>query len=140
MGEGANRSRLQRSPIPGKRLIFLLSGCLLKRQRELPCKSNDLAPVPPRDRFWSSQREQPPSVGELPEVKLWTAKMRLQAEGKEKRCSEQRQGNEKAFDSITRTDLLCLLFRNEKRALLPSCRRPLPAAVTTAHERLTLAA
>jgi hypothetical protein len=47
---------------------------------------------------------------------------------------------QKAFDPLTRTDFLCLLFRNEKRAFLPSCRRPLPAAVTTAHERLTLAA
>jgi len=64
-----------------KALLLQLSGRAPLGERELPCQSNELAPVPTRCRFWSSQCEQPLRVGKLPEVKLWTAEMRLQAAG-----------------------------------------------------------
>ncbi len=59
--------------------LLSLAGRAPVGERELPCQSDDLAPVPPRDRFWSSQREQPLGVRELPQIQLGTAKMRLQA-------------------------------------------------------------
>jgi hypothetical protein len=48
---------------------------------ELPCQSNDLASVPLRDPFWSSQREQPLGLRKLPQVQLWAAKRSLDAAG-----------------------------------------------------------
>ena len=48
------------------------------RKGELSRKWNDVAWFLPRDWLWPPQSKQPLSLGELPEVELRTAKMRLQ--------------------------------------------------------------
>ena len=50
-------------------------------KRELSCQGDNLPPVPLRDPFWSSQREQPLGPRELPQVQLWAAKRCVNAAG-----------------------------------------------------------
>jgi hypothetical protein len=56
-----------------------LAGRAHVEQRELSCQRDDLAPIPQRGRFWSSQREQSFSVGGLPQVQMRAAEMFLNA-------------------------------------------------------------
>lgn len=44
-------------------------------------EKDDIARFLPRNRLWPEHREEPLGIRELPEVELWTAKMRHQAVG-----------------------------------------------------------
>ena len=57
----------------------LLAGRAPVGQRELPRQRDDLAPVPKRCRFQSSQRVEPLGLTALPQVKLGAHEMRFDA-------------------------------------------------------------
>ncbi len=59
----------------------VLAGRAPLKERKLSCQSNELAPIPPWGWFWAAQREQPLSLGKLPQVQLWAVKRRLDAAG-----------------------------------------------------------